>query len=520
LSIVDRLRFRAANWVAGRQIRAVYGGGSVNRLLWDWAASILSPDSEIRGSATLMRARARQLARDNAIIAGFLTALEDNVIGPDGFTLQAEVKNGRGELAERTNWEIEDAWKEWGYPENASLDTRGSWHDLQVQMIRNLATDGEVFLRRVPGAENDFQYAIQLIDPDQVDESYNVPPDENGIEIRMGIELNRDGRPLAYHVLTSHPSEISWRRGKDKRTRIDAGQIKHLFVQLRPGQTRGVSWFAPILTTVKHMDGYEEAELIAARIQASQAGVIETVSEEAIALYASRDTRNPKQEESEGATLEMAPGVIPELDPGKTLKTWAPTHPNMNFGEFCKALLRPMARALGISYLTLTGDVSAANYSSMRSALIPERDHFRRLQTWFSTHACRWVYRGWVPQALLAGALKGDSRLSADYFAVAWQPHGWRWVDPLNDLKALALEMLLGINSPQRACGERGADFEEIIDELAAALRYAKSQGIDISPARALAPGQQPVESEKSSGKNENEPEARTPLALLAGGAQ
>jgi capsid protein len=100
------------------------------------------------------------------------------------------------------------------------------------------------------------------------------------------------------------------------------------------------------------------------------------------------------------------------------------------------AVLRGVARGLKVSYLTLTGDLRQANYSSMRAGLLPERDHWRSLQVWFATHFHRVTYRDWVDMAALKRAIAVDARLGSDYYDVAWRGRGWKWVDPKNELEA------------------------------------------------------------------------------------
>lgn len=46
---------------------------------------------------------------------------------------------------------------------------------------------------------------------------------------------------------------------------MPADQIIHLYVSERANQTRGVTWFHPVMTGIKMLDGYTEAELVAAR---------------------------------------------------------------------------------------------------------------------------------------------------------------------------------------------------------------------------------------------------------------
>ena len=46
---------------------------------------------------------------------------------------------------------------------------------------------------------------------------------------------------------------------------LSADEVLHLYIQERPGQTRGVTWFASAIKRLHHLAGYEEAEVIRAR---------------------------------------------------------------------------------------------------------------------------------------------------------------------------------------------------------------------------------------------------------------
>lgn len=510
-SVVRGARLKAASWVAGQNVRASYEGASTSRLWSNWFASLLSPDAEQKGTRRDLRARARELVRNNEWASGFVSEVVNNVIGPDGIQLQAKIRSGRdGLLNKSVNFAIEDAWKEWGTPTETCFNGRDGFVDVEDLAIRTLATDGEVFIRTAKGFPNTFGYAIQLIDADLVDESYNRSPGVGGNEISEGIEYNENGRAVAYHIFKRHPADNV--AGSRDRVRVDATEIIHLFVPMRPGQRRGVTWFAPVLASVKMLDGYEEAEMVAARIAASKMGWIVNKSAEAIAAY-----EPPKPGETdEPKVMNVSPGSIGELAPGQEFQGFDPTHPNGAFKEFTSTILRGIARGLGVSYHTLTGDLTGANYSSLRAGLLPERDHWRKLQRWLSVRLHRRIYREWIGQALLTGALSLDGRVGSNYFAVDWKPRGWKWVDPENDLNALEMEIALGINSRTRACAERGADFEEIIDELRMEAEYAKAEGVDVEGiAKTRA---QKSESRPKSGEDRADARAHLSVVAMAGG--
>src|SRR5581483_3491428 len=158
--------------VASRRFRAssTFAGAAIDRTTEDWMPWTLSPDWETRSVLRFMRARARQLVPDNEICSGFVGSLSDNVIGPTGIMLQAKVKNVAGQLVRATNKEIESKFEKWGEPETASADGIDSWVDLQRLIVETQATDGECIIRRLKGFDNEFGYALQLIDSDLLDE--------------------------------------------------------------------------------------------------------------------------------------------------------------------------------------------------------------------------------------------------------------------------------------------------------------------------------------------------------------
>lgn len=477
VKVLDRLRaaYTAFRRPGGGARASMWDGANTSRLYSDWDTWTLSPDYEIRFNHRLLRARARALAKNNPWIVGFLDELANNVVGAQGIMLQAQIRTVVGDaLHKPTNDAIETGWEEWGYPENASADGHDSWIELQRLIIQTIAIDGECFVRRLQGVDNKFGYTLQLIDADLVDEQYNVPAAKNQNRIRMGVELDRRNRPVAYWVWSRYAEDMD---GLERvRERIPAEEMSHLFVRWhRANTTRGVTWFAPIVAPTRHLDQYELNHIVASRGAAAKMAVIVNKHPDAIASYV------PPGKGEKPRVFEMEPGTMPELMPGQEIQEVDPTFPGANYGEFVVAVLRGIARGLKVSYLTLTGDLRQANYSSSRVSLQPERDRWKGLQVWFSTHLHRIVYREWVDMATLKRAIAVDGRLGSTLYAVAWRGRGWKWIDPDNDLSALEKEIKLGINSRTRAAADQGRDFEEIIDEQEQELEYADEHGVDVS---------------------------------------
>lgn len=429
--------------------RSVYAGAQVGRLTADWVTSCLSADGSIRGDFRLLRERARTLVRDNPYASRFVQLSAENIIGPDGIQLQCRIRRSDEEIDTDACDKVKAAWDDWSRPEHASVDGLLSMTDIATLAVTGWRTEGEALIRIWPGFDNRYGFALQVLDPDLLDHELNRAPARDVNEIRMGVERNRFGRPVAYHIWSVHPNDYFG--GTKERLRISADQIIHLYTVRRPGQTRGVTDFAPVLMDVQMLGGYQEAELVAARGAAANMGFI-TQKE---------DAEGPDPEAGDVAQIEQEPGTFHKLGPGEALQQYSPEHPVAAFAAFTASVLRAIAAGLNVSYSSLTGDLTAANYSSLRDGSLKERDGYKRAQTWIAAQLYRRVYLEWTRYALLSGAI--DTR-STEH---AWLPRGWAWVDPEKDITAAMLEVRAGFNTRSAVCAANGRNFEENIEQLA-----------------------------------------------------
>lgn len=256
-----------------------------------------------------------------------------------------------------------------------------------------------------------------------------------------------------------------------ERVRVPASEIVHLFVPFRLGQSRGVPWFAPVLLALRMLDGYFEAEIVAARLAAAKQGFIKTDPEHADAWTAPAEGETALQ-------MDAEPGQLHQLNPGQAFEGWDPQHPTTAFDPFTKAVQRMIAAGVGASYAGITGDLAEANYSSMRVGLLQERDEWLAMQGWYSSHFHNPLYRDWLKLAALTGMVQLPTYEVARWTACQWLGRGWPWVDPLKDVQASAIEMRLGLNTRTALCAERGLDFEEVLEQLAEEQALAEAYGV------------------------------------------
>lgn len=472
-------RFGRRGASALRRPSASYAAGRTDRLVQDWFPALLSADLEIKSNLRLLRARSRQLWRDHGHFSAFGEILQENVVGweADGIRLWARNELAGG-FAVDLNRHLETQFQRWGEAPTASVDGHDSFGDLQRLYVSLLAMDGEVLWRLLPGFDNPFGFAVQFLDIDQLDETYNVPAEGGRHQVVMGVELDAWNRPVAYHIWKAHPSEP---RGRI-RERIPADQVCHDFVRFRPGQTRGVPWATPVMLASKMLDGYTEAEIVQSRLAASAGGFFEMTGEDAQFLGTpDKPDQDDESAASQYLTLDAAPGLSRQLPPGLKFAPWEPQHPNGNYAAFHKAVTKLIAAGLNVSYATLTGDLTEVNYSSMRAGMLRERDGYRTLQRYVAANLNGKVYRTWLRTASLRGAIELPTPDPGAWSAHQWQFRGWPWVDPLNDIQAAEREIRLGLTSRTRLCAERGLRFEDVAKELAEEQRFADELEVDIA---------------------------------------
>jgi lambda family phage portal protein len=452
-----------------------FKGASQTRLNVDWAVRMLSADQEIRSSLLAMRARCRLLANNNDYAGRFLYKAEENVIGPNGIGLEMDLDPATVPGAEQLNRQIEDAWSYWC--ENVDVDGRKSHVDFAKLWIRTKLQDGEAFVRRVKGYPyNDCRYALQFIDADMIDVNYQRRQaiDANGMvvnDIRMGVEIDEWRRPLYYYTFLGHPSEMAATR----RVRIPAAEIDHAYVFKRINQTRGIPWMSSAMTRMNMLGGYEEAELVAARLGACKmAALVSKTGDE----YKGR----PSQEKKGAFEMDVQPGTIDQMPEGWDIKTIDWNHPNAALPDFVKAMLRGVAMGVNISYATLTGDLREVNFSSLRDGKLDEREGWRLLQTFAVDHHYKPMFKDWLVMAVTSGQLQIPSKLPLALIerAAVWTPRGWDWVDPKKDVDADIASIRSGQNTLKDSAAKRGRDWRDIIDQRAAEIAYAKERGVPI----------------------------------------
>ena len=445
-----------------------FSAASSSRLTADWIIAPLSADSAMRGRLPALRSRSRDLERNNEWARGFLRTLENNVIGENGIGLQMRVRDpGAESFDEIANDKIETAWWQWGRMGSCTICKRHSWRDVQRIVVRSIARDGEVILRKIRTRTG---LLLQIIEADLLDDTANFIA-SNGNDVRFGVEINGDRAVVAYHLHGRHPGDTEFTAQRNDRVRIPADEVIHLFLSERPDQTRGLPWLCASMQRLKMLDGYAEAELVAARTGAAKMGFFTKKTPEGWTGDIDGDGN---------LSMDASPGTIEELPAGVEFKEWSTDHPNSGYGDFVKSALRGIATSLGISYNTLASDLEGVNYSSIRAGLIEEREVWKAIQRFLIEHFCEDVFTEWLTLELLSGRLGLPYEKMWKFNVPEFQGRRWAWVDPKKDMEAAILGIRSGQTSLRRVIAEAGGDIYDVLRSQKADNDLAASLGVTL----------------------------------------
>jgi lambda family phage portal protein len=452
-----------------RTTRSYYSGAAGGRLNADWILGPSSANDEVRADALILRQRARDLRRNNGIGARFVKLQVHGILGPSGVSLRAVVPNTRGQVNEAASTQIETAWRQWGAA--ATCDVRGlmAWPELERLVVESWKTDGEALVQLVPGANNGWGFAVQVLDPDQLDDSYTIAESATSNAVSMGVEHDRTGRPLAYHILERHPSELA----APTRRRVPAEQIIHIFTPARVGQSRGVTPFAPVMRSMKMLGGMQEALLVLMRTAACKMGFWIPNAQYDGPLAAAQGDVNRR--------MDAEPGLIEQGPPGYDFQPWDPGQPGDNAAAFILESKRDIAAGLDVSHAALTGNLAEANYGSQRVGMTLEREGYKRDTAYLARTLHDRVFATWLSWAILSGQLTISASIAQLGAEVAeWQARAFDWIDPSKDIDAALAEVDAGLNSLTRIAASKGRDINDVLAERKAEQDKAAALGVSL----------------------------------------
>ena len=444
-----------------------YMGASTDSRFGDFGlARSTSADTELRANLVKLRDRSRYQARNSGMVRRYIHLMKTNVVGEGGFKLQVRVKRVDGSMNKVLNDRVQNAWRKW--TRKCSVDRKLSLTEMMSLAVGCWCRDGEAIIEIVRGQRFPKGFALKMIEADLLDETLNRPASNTQNEIRMGVELDADEAPVAYHFLTHHPGGDGWMSMDTRRRyrRVPAERIIHAYERLRPGQTRGEPHTVSMLATVQMLDGYREAEVMHRRIAASVMGFFKKMAQDAGTVT---ELADPDQDEDDELfSLTMTPGLLTELPRGLDFEKFDPGGVQGDYAQFEGQVKREASMGVNLSNFSLGQETQGVSYSTGRSVLIEDRDHYKASQRFIIEQILWPLFEAWVSMETIS-----PEASIPPLFIVAvmdnyhFRGRGWDWVDPAKDVRANAEALETRQTSLSRIAADRGIDVRDLVEEIA-----------------------------------------------------
>jgi lambda family phage portal protein len=500
----------------------------------DWAMNFLSEDADLWQNQAVLRDRSRDLFKTDCYFRKYKEELFANVHGEDGLRLRMKVKEESdrvvyaadeksfldghiarmerirahivrkglelpGESFLRGGYHrakamiqagaldlyactvIENAWKEWQRKEFCTMTGKLTYNETRNLRLLAAARDGDFFIRKIEANVNKFGFSLQLINSEWCDFNLNVAKTERGTSIRMGVEMDDWGRPIAYHFIKKDPwswqyGQPGWNLAASKgHERIEAKEIIHYVRHEFGDSTRGAPWTAAVIQKSRQLDKFEEAEVIAARVAACKMGFLESDLMPEGGQFAEPD---PCKKPTD---WDMSPGGAQGLPFGVKFKEWNPNHPTQNFDAFRRGMLRSWCAGLpGADYNVIANDLENINFSAGRLGRLDTNEMWKLLQRFDIETAERPIFEAWLEMALISGAIPLPYAKINKFNKPHFTGRRWAGVDPIKETQAAVLAIQNRLMSYSQWFDENGKDLEEVWMEIAEEQMLAEELGIEL----------------------------------------
>lgn len=243
--------------------------------------------------------------------------------------------------------------------------------------------------------------------------------------------------------------------------------ILHITTWERPEQRRGIPFVAAQIEQIKQLDRYITSEL-AANVVASMLAVF-LESKEDDGKAGMEDAVNEDEKvTNDDMHLELAPGAVYDLPPGKEVKFVNPIRANSTFDDFVSAMETIIGSSMEIPKEVLTKKYES-NYTAARGALL---DFWRTVNVYraaFIGYFNRPIYEQWLSEAVAIGRIQApgffeDPAVRQAWCGCMWMGASMGHVDPLKEVKAAEQRIRNNISTQEQEASEyNGNDWNENI---------------------------------------------------------
>lgn len=481
-----------------------------------WSASGGSADQDILGDKDLLDWRTRDAVRNDAYVHAAMDIRKDNIVG-SMYMLNSKPEChvlGLDDVwAEEYQQEVEAKFTLWsesifGHPDASRALTLTGITRLGVGLE---LMAGEVLIvgKWIEDAHRPFSTAVQIIDTDRLS---NPPEAIASPLLRGGVQKNRNGEAIGYHIRRAHPYDpvdIESARWDYEPAKTSWGRqnVIHIREMFRPDQTRGISAMVAGLEETRIGKKFRRVVLQNAVVNATYAASIESELPtqavfEALGAGKGEDVQSAITKYAagylgalnsymQGSKNTMLNGVrIPHLFPGTKFQLRPAGQGGPLGTEFEQSILRYLAALLGVSYEQLSRDYSKTNYSSAKAALNETWKGMLARKRIVADTIATHIFLMWLEEAFAKGEIASLPRNAPNFWEglnreaygrCDWIGASRGQIDELKETQAAVLRLKSGLSTREDELGRLGKDWRKVLSQLAREQKEADRLGLNFT---------------------------------------
>lgn len=468
------------------------GASKSRRALQSWVVSSGDADSDLSWDLKTLRERSRDMMRNAPLGCGAVNTVVTNVVG-SGLKLQSRIdREILGLSEEQANaWEneVEREWKLWSESQESDAARTLNFAAMQELACRQTLENGDLFclLPRFSRPGSPYYLKLQLIEADRVCNKNNL---SDTATLSGGVQKDSFGAPYEYHIMNQHPGNMwshphTWTSVRAYNSQGNRN-VLHLYKMLRPGQSRGVPYLAPVIEALKQLGTYTDNELMAAVVSGLFTVFIKSESGDSGFPAMNADGYGYEAETTSSGTtdtLKLGNGMMVELPKDTDISTANPGRPNAAFDPFVKAILEQIGVALELPFEVLIHHFTAS-YSASRAALQEAWRFFRGRRAWLISNFCQPVFEAWLAEAVALGRVSApgffaDYRVKKAYCTAVWVGEAPSQLDPEKEARAAVILTEKGFSTvDEQTVALTGGDFEDNLPRIAKERRQLEGIGL------------------------------------------
>lgn len=454
-----------------------YNAGSKSRdSMAGWRVRANDADTDTLNDLITLRARSRDIIRNNPIGSGAVNVKVKHVVGTGlkpNPSIDREFLGLPDDIADQWEMDAEREFKHWADSQDSDIERVLTFSGSQDLAYRASLENGDHFvIMTAHGRRNSlFDMSLQHIEADRVcNESHQGDTDT----LSGGVQRDSNNAPSAIHILKGHPGSI---RGRDRDWDIvpvfgaNTGRrvVLHLFRKLRAGQNRGVPDLAPVMEHIKQLGRYTEAEIDAAVKQAFWAMAVHTETGEGLAGLNIDQWRETRKEFYTDSPINLKGGssLVAGLFPDDKIDFLDPSRPNTAFDPFINAMFTQLGMGLELPKEVLMESFQSS-FSAARGSLLQSIKFFMGRRKWLATTFCQPIYETVISESIAKGRLSApgffsDPAIFSAYTGSEWIGDEHGQIDENKAVTAAIDRINAGLSTQKRETAAlTGQDWEKV----------------------------------------------------------